>query len=170
MAKKVIVTVLVIAACIVLYYWYTNRAADNRLDSGNVYSNDSSTDLDGHPQVKPTPSRSDAPGTLNGSPIAPGSVSNQPPASAKSTIAGGQAQTMKFDTPAMASSMPVTDSESPNSPNGMRYGGSGTRFQWYRQGNLTWRVDSSSGSTCVAFATMEEWRKPIVYQHGCGNA
>ena len=62
----------------------------------------------------------------------------------------------------------MTDSQAPNAPNGMRYGGSG-QFQWYRQGNITYRVDTVSGGICVAFATLEEWRKQIVSSHGCGR-
>jgi hypothetical protein len=63
---------------------------------------------------------------------------------------------------------PVADSQPPNAPNGMRYTGSGA-YQWYRQGDLTWRVDTVSGGSCIAFATLEEWRKQIVYSHGCGR-
>jgi len=65
--------------------------------------------------------------------------------------------------------LPVSDTVAPNPPNGLAFGGTG-KFQWYRQGNLTWRVNTASGSTCIAFATMEEWQKPLVYRHGCGNA
>jgi hypothetical protein len=50
----------------------------------------------------------------------------------------------------------------------MRFGGSGA-YVLYRQGDLTYRVDTVTGSSCIAFATMEEWRKPIVYSHGCGR-
>ncbi|MEO6923969.1 MAG: hypothetical protein ABI142_09100 [Bryocella sp.] len=167
MAKKIVVTVLVIVACVAIYYWYTNRTADGSLGSGNVFSSDSSLDLDGHPQVKPSPSRSDSPGTVNTVQVAPGSVSNQPPENMKGNIAGGQVQTTNYGDG--SNSPPATDSASPNAPNGVRFGGN-TRFQWYRQGNLTWRVDTGSGATCVAFATLEEWRKPLVHTHGCGNA
>jgi hypothetical protein len=64
---------------------------------------------------------------------------------------------------------PATDSISPNPANGMAYAGSG-KFQVYRQGNLTWRVDTASGHACILFATMEEWKKPIVYNNGCNNS
>lgn len=67
-----------------------------------------------------------------------------------------------------AAAMPATDSISPNPANGVAFSGTG-KFQVYRQGNLTWRVDTESGHTCILFATMEEWRKPIVYEHGCNN-
>jgi len=62
----------------------------------------------------------------------------------------------------------MTDSQSANAPNGMRFGGTGT-YQWYRQGNLTWRIDTASGRSCIIYATLEEWRKQIVYSHGCGR-
>ena len=65
-------------------------------------------------------------------------------------------------------SMPVTDTLAPNAPNGMAFGGKGT-YQWYRQGNLTWRLDTVSGRSCIVYATMEEWRKQIVMAHGCGR-
>jgi hypothetical protein len=160
MARKIVVTVLVIVAIIAIYYWYEQRSDANRMGSGSVYSNDSAsnTDLDGRPVVGPTPSRSDAPGTINTTPV-PGSVSNQPPASMKAPIAGGPA----------AGPVPVSDTIAPNAPNGLAFGGTG-KYQWYRQGNLTWRVDTATGSNCIAFATMEEWRKPIVSSHGCGNS
>jgi hypothetical protein len=64
---------------------------------------------------------------------------------------------------------PMTDSQSPNAPNGMRFGGSGN-YQWYRQGNITWRVDTASGRSCIVYATMEEWQKQIVMEHGCGRS
>ncbi|HEY0307227.1 MAG TPA: hypothetical protein VGB94_03645 [Acidobacteriaceae bacterium] len=43
------------------------------------------------------------------------------------------------------------------------------RYQLYRQGNLTWRLDTDSGHTCILFATNEEWRNPRVSSHGCAN-
>ena len=61
------------------------------------------------------------------------------------------------------------DSLPPNAPNGVGFSGTGA-YQWYRQGDLTWRVDSKSGASCVDYATMEEWSKPIVYTHGCGRS
>jgi hypothetical protein len=64
--------------------------------------------------------------------------------------------------------LPTRDSESPNAPNGLRFAGSGA-YQWYRQGNITWRVDTTTGRSCIIYATMEEWRKQIVMSHGCGR-
>ncbi len=61
---------------------------------------------------------------------------------------------------------PATDSVAPNPPNGMTFGGSG-HYQLYRQGDLTWRLNTDTGDTCVIFATDEEWHKPKVYKAGC---
>jgi hypothetical protein len=65
-------------------------------------------------------------------------------------------------------SMPTTDSIPANPPNNMIFSGSG-RYQLYRQGSITWRLDTNNGHTCIIFATDEEWRKARVYSHGCGN-
>ena len=64
--------------------------------------------------------------------------------------------------------LPTRDSEPANAPNGTRFAGSGS-YQWYRQGNITWRVDTTTGRSCIIYATMEEWRKEIVMSHGCGR-
>ena len=61
---------------------------------------------------------------------------------------------------------PAADSIAPAPPNGMTFGGSG-HYQLYRQGDLTWRLNTDNGETCVLFATDEEWHKPKVYKAGC---
>jgi len=63
---------------------------------------------------------------------------------------------------------PPADSITPNPPNGARFAGSG-RFEVYRQGNLTYRIDTQTGTTCILFATHAEWRKPEVYRQGCNT-
>ena len=176
MLKRVLIVVVVIAVFIGGWELYSRNAARNGLGSGDVYSTDSSkssdsgnADLDGRPAGAgaPTPSRSDAPGTVNGDPVTgSGTTSNQPPPSMKAPIASSNPPATVASSPA---SLPVSDTIAPNPPNGLAFGGTG-KFQWYRQGNLTWRVNTASGTTCIAFATMEEWQKPLVYRHGCGNA
>lgn len=63
---------------------------------------------------------------------------------------------------------PVMDSVSPNPRNDVHFRGAGS-FEWYREGNITWRVDTTTGHSCIVYATMEEWRKQIVMSHGCGH-
>jgi hypothetical protein len=51
----------------------------------------------------------------------------------------------------------------------MVFAGSG-KYQLYRQGDITWRVNTQSGDACILFATDAQWRNPQVYSHGCGPA
>jgi hypothetical protein len=62
---------------------------------------------------------------------------------------------------------PASDSIPRNPPNGMLFAGSG-KYQLYRQGDITWRLNTDTGQACILFATDAEWSKPRVYQHGCG--
>jgi len=128
---------------------YQRYHANQRLNNGEITSQDlrgggtaTTGDEDGtQPELNSaTPRRSQA--------------ASAPPATATDT--GGM-------------TAPATDSITPNPANGMAFAGTG-RFQVYRQGNLTWRVNTDNGSTCILFATNEEWRKPVVYSHGCGNS
>ncbi len=63
---------------------------------------------------------------------------------------------------------PAGDTIPRNPPNGMIFAGKG-KYQLYRQGDITWRLDTETGQTCVLFATHAEWRNPPVLQHGCGS-
>ena len=167
MQRKILVFVAIIVVVVIGWELWVHNAPKGGLGSDEVVDvsskeGGSNTDMDGKPlgTVGPTPSRSDAPGTINGEPV-PGAATNQPPAAVKATTVA-----QPVATPA---SLPTTDTVAPNPPNGLAFGGTG-KFQWYRQGDLTWRVNTESGASCIAFATMDEWRKPIVYSHGCGNA
>jgi hypothetical protein len=64
--------------------------------------------------------------------------------------------------------VPANDTIPANPPNGMVFSGTG-RYQLYRQGSITWRLDTDTGHACIIFATDEEWRLQRVYSHGCGN-
>jgi len=63
---------------------------------------------------------------------------------------------------------PAGDTISPNPPNGMVFAGTG-KYQLFRQGNITWRLNTDTGQTCIIFATDDEWKKPRVYRAGCGS-
>jgi hypothetical protein len=60
------------------------------------------------------------------------------------------------------------DTFGPNPPNGFAFAGDG-KYELYRQGDLTYRMDTKTGASCILYATMEEWAKPLVYSHGCGS-
>ena len=61
---------------------------------------------------------------------------------------------------------PATDTIAPNPPNGLAFGGAG-HFQVYRQGDITWRLDTETGATCVLFATDAEWHQPRIRRAAC---
>lgn len=87
------------------------------------------------------------------------------PAAAKPP-AGQPLESAPTGTAPQAESTDTTDSLPADPPEHATFSGSG-RFQVYRQGNLTWRLDTANGSTCVLFATDDEWRKPRVYDRAC---
>lgn len=61
---------------------------------------------------------------------------------------------------------PATDSISRTPPDGMVFSGRG-RFQLYRQGDITWRLDTETGHACILLATDEQWRMERVVSRGC---
>lgn len=93
--------------------------------------------------------------------LTPGSVSRSGEVSTATAAS-------RSNTPANSSplTVPASDSLPANAPDGQRFSGSG-QYQVYRQGNITWRIDTQTGQSCILFATPEEWRKPLVYSHGC---
>jgi hypothetical protein len=142
MGKRIVGVMLAVLVGYLIWAGYQRYRAGAASDAGAVENADT-----GEP-ARPMPSRSDDAETRPAPAPKPAPVSSGF-SSGYSTVAA-----------------PASDSISPNPPNGMAFAGTG-KFQVYRQGNLTWRIDTDSGSACVLFATMEEWRKPLVYQHGC---
>jgi hypothetical protein len=63
--------------------------------------------------------------------------------------------------------LPAAETLSRNPPNRTVLAGTG-RFELYRQGDITWRMDTATGQACVLFATEAMWRRTLVYEHGCG--
>ena len=150
MGKKlvgIIVVVLIAAAAWYAYRRHTTQAGDGsiKFDDTSALTDESKPASSG---IVTTPSDTSKPNIV------------QPTTNVQPPLSG---------TISTTSAAPATDSISANPTNGMAFTGSG-KYQVYRQGNLTWRVDTETGRTCILFATMEEWRKPIVYQHGCNNS
>jgi hypothetical protein len=178
MAKRVIIIVVVLALAIFAYYSYNRYDARRAGLSGEVFSND------------PQPSRAKAatgaavssdkkasdsdvetivyPSSVTAQPT-PAAATAQPSSTAvtASTSASPDLQVTQAGGPTHEGA-PVGDTISANPPNGMTFAGRG-KYQVYRQGNITWRVNTETGQTCVLFATDEEWKKPRVYHAGCGS-
>ncbi|SEG31579.1 hypothetical protein SAMN05421819_2469 [Bryocella elongata] len=153
--NRVVILVVVVCLGFVAFWAIKEHQSGSTLGNGTVTSRDGSAVGGEAPQ-----------GTGGGR------VSNQPPESSKAQVAQSSSSEpviLPATSPTNATLQPAADTVAPNPPNGLAFGGTG-RYQWYRQDNLTWRVDTQDGAACIAFATMEEWKKPLVYSHGCGNA
>jgi hypothetical protein len=155
MARRVMISLFLIGIFALTYLGYRRWSQNRAMATGDVFPDpsDRSAATQPAPPIVYPPAKSSA--------TAPSSTKQTPPSLGQ----GG--------TPAAAPSQPAAgptaDTISPNPPNGMVFAGSG-RFQVYRQGSLTWRVDTNTGQTCILFATNEEWRKPQVYRHGCNTS
>ena len=155
------IAVLVVVVLGVLYFGYGNYSAKRAGASGDVYSNDSTSG-----RLKPSTNTdsSDASSARSVSSTATEATKpvTYPPAAEQAARVGDTSST------APSATMPATDSISPNPPNGEVFAGTG-KYQLYRQGNLTWRLNTDTGQTCIIFATDEEWKKPQVKRAGCAG-
>ena len=175
MGKRVLVIALLAALALFAYMGYSSYDAHRAGVTGQVFLSDSSQ----------SGSKSNSRGaTFTGSSPAAASVADRsagqqetetivyPPATSSQVMQppvsnGGSAQ-LTNGQQATSTTALGSDTISPNPPNGMAFSGSG-RYQLYRQGNITWRLDTETGRTCIIFATDDEWRKPRVYKAGCGR-
>jgi hypothetical protein len=153
MGRRILFVVLLLIA-ILVYVGYNTYDGKRAGANGDVFSSDSSADQ---------PSRTKADTAAS-----PGKNSPQPavvyPAPAVQTTPVTPDNAPQVNAPAI----PGGDTISPNPPNGMVFSGTG-RYQLYRQGDLTWRLNTDTGQNCILFATNEEWKKPKVYRAGCGR-
>ncbi len=139
MNRRVIVFVLVLLLAVLAFIGYSSYDVKRAGNAGGVFSND--PPKAGSEDMKVV--------------VAP------------TTGQDGSAQVAQPAQPVPQETAAGGDTISPNPPNGMLFTGAG-RYQLYRQGNLTWRLNTETGKTCIIFATDEEWRKPRVYRAGCG--
>lgn len=139
-----------LAAVILGAFWYVHRERTRALNSGAVFIRE--------PNGKPTPlPPAAAPSSHPAPPTQPApAAASAPPAPAAAPAS----------TPAPGPSAPASDTINRNPPNGMVFTGSG-KYQLYRQGDITWRLNTDTGWACVLLATDAQWRKPRVYQDGC---
>ena len=145
--KKIVGLLAVLAVIVLGVAWQRHRAKMRALNSGEVY-------------VREQPSGP-------AKPLAP--LPSQSPENEIATTATPQpvnpAPAAQSAPPA---AVPNSDSIPRNPPNGLAFAGSG-KFQLYRQGDITWRLNTQTGETCILFATDAQWRLHRVYQAGCGT-
>ena len=133
---------------------YNTYAHKDQLGSGLVISHDSASNSDSNDSAEPNTAASTQPSPIRTTSSA--ATPQQPSQPAPQTASKPSA------------ALPVSDTIDRNPPNGAVFTGTGD-FTWYRQGDITWRVNSKTGASCIAFATIQEWQKRIVYTHGCRN-
>ncbi|RXH56127.1 hypothetical protein [Granulicella sibirica] len=160
-----------------IVYKYREYKVDHGLASGDTISPDGSAPAsDSVINSNTATSPVEQPQTVK-QVVVPGSTSAQAASTTPSSqpvqatpVQGKTAQDPPAPSPESTSfKLPVSDTISANPPNGTVFSGTG-RFQVYRQGNLTWRINTDTGQSCVLFATDAEWRKPRVYQRGCAQS
>ena len=158
--------VLIVLAYIVGYNTYDARRAGG---TGEVFSKDSGEKTGTDSGAKVTVALTEKTSEAKTAEAGGETPSYSAPAGTQTTpaeAAAGSQVTQKGQTSQTA--VLERDSISPNPPNGMKFAGTG-RYQLYRQGNITWRLNTDTGQTCIIFATDEEGRKPRVYRAGCGK-
>jgi hypothetical protein len=159
MGRRILTVVLLLILAIFAYVGYNSYDAKRAEANGDVFSRDASDS----PSLKAKP---DTENTANSeSKAQPQQTVVNPAATPPQPTSDTTAPPDANPGPPAASAI---DTISPNPPNGMVFSGTG-HYQLYRQGNLTWRVNTDTGQTCILFATDVEWKKPRVYRNGCKN-
>lgn len=146
--KKIVAFLAVLAVVFLGVVWHRHRVRMNALNSGEVYVRDQPSG-----PAKPLPS---SPAEPAGNEIAT-TATPQP-----ATPNPGAQPTSE------TAASPGSDSIPRNPPNGLAFAGSG-KFQLYRQGDITWRLNTDTGESCILFATDAQWRLHRVYNAGCGT-
>jgi hypothetical protein len=160
MKRIVLIVAVVMVAVVSGFLWYSQRAKQRALESGDVYVRNEGA----APPATPAPSSA---------PSASTTVPEEVATNAKPSAASAPSTVHASETPAPhvqpqgAIAVPPGDTIQRNPPVGLAYAGSG-KYQLYRQGDVTWRFNTDTGQACILFATDPLWSKARVYAHGCG--
>jgi hypothetical protein len=142
--RILVVMVVVIVGVIWYFHWSRTRA----MNSGAVHVREQPTEAAKAPPETPSVNQPTQPQDQSG-------ISVQPQGE-------NRAETPEVYT------LPASETLSRNPPDRTILAGTG-RFELYRQGDITWRMDTATGQACVLFATEAMWRRMLVYEHGCGT-
>ena len=186
MGRRIVGTVVLLAVLIAGFFMWRRHNDAQELANGDVHCDGCMTPeeharflkenagetADGASDRKNKTAREEAATDFQDAAPAGGSAPTTASGMVTSSTRSGSGHSPGFQSqPAVAlmnsGKQPNPDTLPPNAETGVRTAGSGP-YQWYRQGNLTWRIDTTTGRSCIIYATMEEWRKPIVISHGCG--
>ncbi len=144
--QRIFRLLLVLSALVIAGFWFVHWSRTRALNSGEVHVRQQPGDT-----AKPTtPQTETASQPTQPQEIASNTPSEQPRAQ-----------------PDSVTTLPASETIRRNSPNGV-VTGSG-KFELYRQGDLTFRLNTETGDACVLLATEAQWSKSIVYDHGCNG-
>ena len=156
MVKRIIWIVVALVVIGFVYLGYRTYDAGRALTSGDVQTENS------HSTKSTTPAATPTTPPPNQTIVYP--APNEPGGGAVTEPSSSAAPSATSTTPGQIP--PPGDSLNPNPPENLRFGGSG-RYQLYRQGNLTYRLDTDTGQSCIIYATDDEWKKPRVLRNAC---
>lgn len=184
LVRRIILGIILLGVAALAYFGYKSWMAKRAMMGGEVYSDtvDSVTttlkQAAAAPNSSPAPAGQPAPAATTPAPNHPAEALSLEEA-VKQSIPEAAAALSSKPAAANPSASPATtmqaapsapsaasDTIRPEPPNGTVFAGTG-HYQVYRQGNLTWRINTDTGQACVLFATEQEWRKPQVYRNGC---
>ena len=160
---KTIIALFTVLVLVCVCVYYVHRDSSNNLGNGAYTVRDGGTTDKSNDNPAMNDSRAATTDSSSTQVVPAAQATNQP------FNQNAQASTTVATPTGTITSLPNDNTEAANAPDLARFSGAG-RYQWYRQGDLTWRIDTVSGAMCVAFATKPEWRDPDVIRHGCGNA
>jgi cytoskeletal protein RodZ len=180
-AKRIVVIIAVAAVAAVGVFWYWQRAKQHALGSGNVYvknqvPNQSADQTPSAvlPATTSTTTSSQPEDTVSSGPASTSAFpppASKPSAAIEKTVHAAQSapseQSPAMTQPRGALEVPVSDTIQRNPPTGLIFAGAG-KYQLYRQGDITWRLDTDTGRACIIFATDTQWSRNRVYDQGCG--
>jgi cytoskeletal protein RodZ len=175
-AKRIVLVLAIAAVVAIGVFWYWQHAKQRALGSGNVYVKNQGADQS-QPASNPSPSTTAAPSQPEAhaaqasSAASPAASSTKPSAAIEKMPSAPQppahAAVPAMTQPRGAVEVPASDTIPRNPPNGLIFAGLG-KYQLYRQGDITWRLDTNTGRSCIIFATDTLWAKVRVWDSGCG--
>lgn len=178
-AKRIVVIIAVAAVAALGVFWYWQRSKQRALGSGNVYVKSETADQTVASSAPPPSGDS----TQTATPAPTDEASNpdskqpaaKPSAGIEKAVHAAQvapapqqpASPPPMTQPRGALEVPTSDTIPRNPPSGLIFAGAG-KYQLYRQGDITWRLDTDTGRACIIFATDAQWSRNRVYDQGCG--
>ncbi len=147
--KRIFSIVAILIALALATSWYMHRAKTHAMNSGQVFVRTQPVERT-KPPAPSTPVIQTAPtqevATTASEPPANSAITPQQPVSA----------------------VRASDTIRRNPPNGALFAGSG-KYQLYRQGDITWRLNTETGDACILLATDAQWSKTRIFRHGCNT-